>query len=376
MSKFEPMIGTREHKCSVIFLERSMKTSIRRTAFTLVELLVVIAIIGILIGMLLPAVQQVREAARRTSCLNNIRQSALACLSYESANQQFPPGRNDTLFGNPTTRNDRRGPPVTPAPRDPDFLGFNYGWPLYILPFVEQPALHGEFKAATDNWDDFWAETIGSDGGYLGAKVIPFFICPSDVSPDGNFNLIRTPQVVIDAGEVYSKSNYVGCVGSCSVFEASDTDDLNFRPHWGIFAKNSRTTFADIQDGSSNVIIIGERSSRNREESGAVNDDFISYGAIWPGAIRHGATPTTEREVAEDYAILGRGAIGQGAVEALRWGVNGTFQNEAIASSFHPGGAIVALADGSSHFLNENISFALFSDLQAMADGAVVSDWR
>ena len=106
-----------------------MKTTSRRLAFTLVELLVVIAIIGILIGMLLPAVQQVREAARRTACMNNSRQAGLAMLNYESAFMRFPPGLN-------RNENNSRGKPVIPRPAN-SAQGTNIGWGMIILPFIE-----------------------------------------------------------------------------------------------------------------------------------------------------------------------------------------------------------------------------------------------
>ena len=122
----------------------------RRIGFTLVELLVVIAIIGILIGMLLPAVQQVREAARRTQCANNSRQLALAILNYESANQRFPPAINSE-----SSRGRLDAGPVIENPSQADD-GVQQGWGFFILPFLEQNALAEQFDTATANGSIDW----------------------------------------------------------------------------------------------------------------------------------------------------------------------------------------------------------------------------
>jgi prepilin-type N-terminal cleavage/methylation domain-containing protein len=122
-----------------------------KSGFTLVELLVVIAIIGILIGMLLPAVQQVREAARRAACMNNLRQLALANHNYESAHMHFPPAtqRNDA------TTSHSRGLPTYPRPSRRT-EGRKIGWTVFILPFIEQNNLETELKDACNNWEDNW----------------------------------------------------------------------------------------------------------------------------------------------------------------------------------------------------------------------------
>ena len=131
--------------------------TIQKKGFTLVELLVVIAIIGILIGMLLPAVQQVREAARRVQCANNLRQNVLAMHSYASAFEAFPPGKNDA-----GTSNKRTSRPITPRPSDPTD-GRQYAWGVYILPHIEQGNNFDDSKLATSNWDDDILNAIGSD---------------------------------------------------------------------------------------------------------------------------------------------------------------------------------------------------------------------
>ena len=117
----------------------------KSNGFTLVELLVVIAIIGILIGMLLPAVQAVREAARRIQCANNLRQNVLAMHNYASAHGEFPPGKNDD-----GTDNKRTPTPIIGRPSD-NTQGIAYAWGLFVLPFVEQQNLFDQFREQTNN---------------------------------------------------------------------------------------------------------------------------------------------------------------------------------------------------------------------------------
>ncbi len=339
------------------------KIGVRRAAFTLVELLVVIAIIGILIGMLLPAVQQVREAARRSACSNNLRQLAVACHNYESSNEAFPPGLNRNKIGK---RGDD-GRPVTPRPAAPN-QGRWYGWGLYVLPFAEQNTMYDEFKRNTNNFNQHFYLNRASDGEYLASHVLPIFICGSDAK-DGVRNLNYTHKNIIANGETpYAKSNYVGNSGSCWIFESAQ---LNFRSDWGPLSRNSRTSYGLIKDGSSNVILLGERSGRTEAESGHPNPR-VSYGSIWAGFLSkantyaNGAPDGQER--ADEYAVLGVVFSNN----ALDWGVNGRRTPQSIASSDHPNGANVALCDGSVHFLSDNLGINVLEDLSSMLDGAVV----
>ena len=135
--------------------------------FTLVELLVVIAIIGILIAMLLPAVQQVREASRRTQCANNLRQCLLGCLTFENALSRFPPGLNrntQNLAGSRST-------PVQPKPFNPN-QGQRIGWGIFLLPYIEQNNLYDRFENGTKNWQSGWLGVVDSDGVPLVSTVI------------------------------------------------------------------------------------------------------------------------------------------------------------------------------------------------------------
>ena len=180
-----------------------MKT--KKSGFTLVELLVVIAIIGILIGMLLPAVQAVREAARRIQCANNSRQLALACMNYESAHQHFPPAINSE-----TSRGRSEAEPVFAKPSNPD-RGAQQGWGFFILPFLELEPLATLYEDATDGGQTDWFLVSDSQGELVGSNVIPTFICPSDSSPDGDFNSSLTHEMAPD-GQFYAKANYIAVV--------------------------------------------------------------------------------------------------------------------------------------------------------------------
>ncbi len=347
-----------------ILQDSYMKRSPVRIGFTLVELLVVIAIIGILIGMLLPAVQQVREAARRSACSNNLRQLAVACHNYESTNEAFPPGVNRDTIG---VRGDG-GRPVTPRPLDPT-QGRWYGWGMYVLPFAEQDNLFAEFKANTNSFNQHFYLNRASDGEYLASHVLPVFICASDPK-DGVRNLNYTHKNIIANGETpYAKSNYIGNAGSCWIYESAQTA---FRTDWGPLSRNSRTGFGLIKDGSSSVILLGERSGRDEAESGHPNPR-VSYGAIWAGFLSkantwaNGAADADERDV--EYACLG---VVFNAT-AVDWGVNGRRTPQSIASSDHPGGASVAMCDGSTHFLSDNLGINVLEDLASMLDGDIVS---
>ena len=250
-----------------------MRSSSR--GFTLVELLVVIAIIGILIGMLLPAVQQVREAARRISCSNNSRQLAIACINYESSFGRFPCGSNFVV-------SDGVQPHVPPSRWDnrsgTDYAGNFASWGFYILPWLEQQNMFDGFPQNTS-----WGEDIvDSNGNALSATQLPSFICPSDAGPNFNETYFTAGQPVRNG-----KSNYIACtgvdagdgIGTGNPGSGHTDPDGLAAPYWGIMRVSSRTTYSQITDGASNTILIGERTS----EVGT----FASgqQGAIWMGSV-------------------------------------------------------------------------------------------
>ncbi len=293
----------------------------QKQGFTLVELLVVIAIIGILIGMLLPAVQQVREAARRIQCANNVRQSSLAILNFESSNMRFPPGW--------TSQNDSNLLP-------------GWGWSAQILPFLEQGNLASQIR--------FNDPITTADNSLVHQEVVPGFLCPSD--PDGeilNFGgdgsqsdpaPVGNGSSTRDSGGsqqglMLARSNYSGVFGSI----ASNDDPFDGE---GIFFGNSRIGFRNILDGSSNTMMIGER----RNDLGAV-----TWLGIFP-------------EVTEPFARI------VGATDRAPNASTDSFED---FRSYHSGGVNMGFADGSTQFIDDNIGDDTFRDLGTRQGGEVVS---
>lgn len=298
-----------------------MKSNNKRTAFTLVELLVVIAIIGILIGMLLPAVQQVREAARRTACANNIRQIGLALMNYESARQELPPGwhtSDNTVFI-----------------EEP-----GWGWSAYLLPYIEQQNLYDQIDLSVAIDDPFHTDTI--------QKHIPLYLCPSDPAPDvinlnvhvddyGGGGRGRPFQSEFHEGEplMASRSNYSGVFGNTEI-DDSPGDGT------GAFFANSRIKLRDFTDGLSNTMIVGERR----------ND----YGTIsWVGVVPELDEPAARIVGTADHSPNHPA----GHFEDFR--------------SFHPGGINVVLGDGSGHFVSNTVDAETFQALATRAGGEIVS---
>ena len=286
---------------------RRRKNSIR--GFTLVELLVVIAIIGILIGMLLPAVQQVREAARRVTCANNLRQIALAMLNYESAYQSFPNGHSYRAGAAP--------------------IGHGWGWQTHISPFMEQ---NNYFNAI-----DMTLELGLSPNKELIANVYNGALCPSD---SGAVKIFKVGGALSDPG--IAKSNYVGCEGA---FDGSFLEGIPERRN-GMFGRNSDVKIGQVNDGTSNTFLAGEATwygNGNRTGPGGFAWDTVWYGrANHQGLGRAGST-----------SALLRG--GQSRINTPSLGASNARKRHSFGSD-HPGGVNFAYVDGSTHFLQVNIN--------------------
>ncbi len=199
----------------------------RRTAFTLVELLVVIAIIATLMGLMLPAVQKVREAANRTKCQNNLKQIGLALLGYHNAKGSFPPAYScETL--NLT---------------DIEFSSPGWGWAAYLLPLLEEGPLFEKLR-----WD---LAVEDAPNGPCRVQVVKAFVCPSDLDT-GVYTVWSQFNHRIMAA---ATNSYAACYGfGDSIGEQASSGN-------GIFYCNSRTRIADIRDGTSTTLAIGERAA-------------------------------------------------------------------------------------------------------------------
>jgi len=185
----------------------------KSAAFTLVELLVVIAIIGILIGMLLPAVQSVRAAARKTACMNQLRQFGLANLNYESTHMHFPPGITDDDLNH----------------QDALHSGF-----VFLLPFIEQNNLYNQIDL-----NQPWTAPVNRS---IGEVNVPMFSCPEN------------------QGTVEQNGGVAGQANDYAFNKGNDAFLTNQAPS-GMFGVNSQVSFGQINDGSSNTFLMGEAAS-------------------------------------------------------------------------------------------------------------------
>ncbi len=268
---------------------------IPRTAFTLLELLVVVAIIGLLMALLLPAVQKVREAANRLKCANHLKQIGLALHAYHDAQQSLPPGYV-ALTNSPTS---------SPG----------WGWAAYLLPYLEQDNLYRQI--------DFTQPVEKSSAI---RTMIPVYLCPADQPADGAFPITNE---VLDPIASAAPSSYAASVGS----DASEVDDPSGN---GVFYRNSKTRFADITDGLSNTTVAGDRA-------------WSQVKGIWAGVLDGAVTRAGERNAWPNAT-----GPAQALVLAHNNWINVTTDSDGGLDDFssnHPGGANLLFADGSVHFL-------------------------
>ena len=280
-------------------LSKTIREShLSRRGFTLIELLVVIAIIGILVALLLPAIQSAREAARRAQCSNNLKQLAVALHNYHDTFSKFPPGWVDS--GN-----------------------FGWGWNVFLFPFTEQKSLYDDLDVERKTLIQVNNNATSQP---LLLTVIPNLRCPSDIA-------YATGEQNVGAGanqRPVATSNYVGSRGFFNMANGDTSNDpiIDNTLNNGVLYANSRVRMADIVDGTSNTLALGEKGAN------ATN----------------AATPPLR---AATWAGDGRTQNGDAVTACVRGKINQGNQNN--FSSFHPGGANFALCDASVRFISENI---------------------
>jgi prepilin-type N-terminal cleavage/methylation domain-containing protein/prepilin-type processing-associated H-X9-DG protein len=306
-----------------------------RRGFTLIELLVVIAIIAILIGLLLPAVQKVREAANRAKCQNNLKQIGLALHNYHDTNKRFPSGFYAIYYG-PGYLN------YIPEPKSSVELTYT-GWQLQLLPFLEQQAVYQNsytwLKANPYNTDN---------NGYTACGFnMPIFTCPSNLRPT----------TLLYSNVTYEITSYMGCTGTTS------GSNWSMPSADGVLYVNSTVRFADITDGTSNTIAVGERPS--------VGDTYYGWGfAPYGSGAGDGDTVIGSNDTTLASSV-GDLPTNVGFVPP-RAPPNATNEwDVAHFWSFHPGGAQFVFCDGSVQFLTYSLPAVTFRALCTRKGGEI-----
>jgi len=339
-----------------------------RVGFTLVELLVVIAIIGILIGMLLPAVQQVREAARRTQCLNQLRQLGLACLNYESASMKFP--TNGMVGATPTFQSSEYK--YGPGALNPHLTDEAASWAMHILPQMEQ----GNVLALRSQY--------GTDNS-IGTAPIPDIACQEQSIPSLSCSSRGERYMTVGSVDRFFLGDYACLTAKLPAARPPERplpgpmSGLTAEYYPGVIAKaglatgstGSRTwrrfpkiTFGSVTDGSSNTVMLAEKSA-----------DALNYNPVAPSIA----------------AVSGNDYLGEGAgIYDAQNHCNGRMSqvplsdsqqrnssaralNEQRFGSAHPGSFSSVFADGSTHSMSMDIQWATFDDALGRDDGFVVN---
>ena len=343
------------------------KTKSQKTGFTLIELLVVIAIIGILVGMLFPAIQAVREAARRTSCKNNMRQLGIAALNYESARQQMPPGLTTYEEGNAV-----------------DWYG--YTWMQYLLPYIEQTNIGDRWNfglsladAKSNQLDAGGNKTVDA----MSAQIVPLFQCPSDAGlPLQAVELDWVSRGYSDGW--HAISSYIGNCGTHSTYFGdvqmqddgmlfmTGPDSKPFSNQVNLNSNASPARISEIRDGTSNTLFFGERDHLDQAFDELMHFGSFAYSRYpiakwgawgWTGGgngtthvlgssrvpINYKTSPTASPSYAE--VNLRMSAFGSG----------------------HTGGANFCLADGSVQYLASETDLLILQAVSTRNGGEIAN---
>jgi prepilin-type N-terminal cleavage/methylation domain-containing protein/prepilin-type processing-associated H-X9-DG protein len=370
-----------------------------RRGFTLIELLVVMAIIGILMALILPAVQAVREAARRTECLNHLKQVGTAVHNYESSLRRLPEGWRDL---------------AVLAPGEPD-MAYRYGWSTLILPFLEADNLYKSYNTRTGYWLNSVAAGDPADDF---STLLPVYTCASDPAPDLNTLYTESGGSVLPLAKLnYGGNPGIGDIGDqvtvytgfaidpdieyVTATTATGSGEVNNMAFTnGLFCCNSRVRFKDLTDGQSNTVMFGERGGTDpmaddpiipvpRHQSPnllvriGVPDSVDCTADVPPGAGIAGLGGDGAAQVSmgpmvnmsgalvntagnpyapEDYLINSSTDLDEDGLNAYSSGY----------SSAHPTGANFAFADGSFRFISEGIDMSTLRQILQRNDGGTV----
>jgi prepilin-type N-terminal cleavage/methylation domain-containing protein/prepilin-type processing-associated H-X9-DG protein len=320
-----------------------------KRGFTLVELLVVIAIIGTLVGLLLPAVQAARESARRSSCVNNLKQVGLALHNYHSAGRVFPPGFK-RVYGS-TSSND--------LTTDAAASQGNWAWAAYLLPFIEMDSVYQTIDVAGTDC----ATAVGNATKMAAmTRRAPPFLCASDATriPGTNASLYFKDQAGSNVTTLMAMSNYVAANHSNDIMRAGD----------GMFFMDSKSTSAKIADGLSKTIALGERTYLLRNGVTGVDpvQGYRYNGFLSPYAGCVYCVRGTRQQ--SSFGIRdGLGAALMGINEPSVLMDSADSRASRGFSSYHGSGAQFAMADGSVRYLSETIGLAILRDLISINDG-------
>ncbi len=336
----------------------------RRKGFTLIELLVVIAIIAILIALLLPAVQQAREAARRSQCRNNLKQIGLAMHNYHDTFNMFPPGNIASIVS-----------------------GWGPSWYMRILPYVDQAPLYNRLNFSGDH--PGWAWSGGSSGANNGAALngvkLAFTLCPSSpmeaLRDAGGYNITNANYMgiagALDGNGFTNAPNRVSnCCGCCGGEQA--TGQLS---SGGMIVTLRGRNLRDATDGTTTVMLVGEHSNFILSAAGGPRTTQVNgiHGILM------GSPNLTTPEQAGTSAMFER----QFNLTTIRYSPNapaiinnaawpGIGDNYGInnpLNSAHTGGVHILLGDGSARFISDNIDMATLRRLATRDDGATLGDF-
>ena len=306
-------------------------------AFTLVELLVVIAIIGILVALLLPAVQAAREAARRSQCTNNLKQMGIALQNYHDLHNVFPPAK----IGCGSMKY------MYPAAQASSNVVLNTTGFVLLLPQLEQQPLFAvynfNYPSSINNWNSGGkplasGATTSVTNQQVYSKPLPVYTCPSDNSPayirSANVNNAASPYEENQAAE----SNYLFASGQITDY-SNPWETYRGYLHLGPFGNDGAAKIADIKDGTSNTIAIGE------SKQGVAGKTYALYGPFWGNGTHtccHGYTPYNDPRFAINYDWNGDHSYRQYA-----WGFG----------SYHTAGALFVFCDGSTRFISDGVDY-------------------